>query len=295
LAKRLAGDKISDNLMGHLGNRYALVSFVVFLVFALARRYMSAAPMKSPTDQVSLDDLDARFRSTKWIVGLSLVVIGILFFVSVHAAFVWLNRVIAAADGPAEFRLWPQNAIWWFFPGFGALALSWEITLQLWSQLGNRDDANLYAYWSNQRTGFDATRLLRWMAVLIALPIGVLTVLALPMHTVFRQNDIRNCGYAFAPCKVYRYADARRLTVIEGFRDRDGKLVERAGVVIDFADGRRWSSADVGDFNKTVDPAFADLLARKTKLTFNYAQTEADIPQFISFRRQAAATMIRHG
>ncbi len=251
--------------------------------------------MKSPTPHVSLDDLDARFRSTKWAVGVSMLAVGVLFAWSVHAAFVWLNRFIATANGPADFRLWPQSAIWWFFPGIGGLTLCWEITLQLWSHFGNQDDANLYAYWSNQRTGFDATRLLRWMAVLIALPIGVLTILALPMHTVFRQNDIRDCGYAFAPCKVYRYADARRMTIIEGFRDRDGKLIERAGIVIDFSDGRRWSSADVGDFNKTVDPAFADLLTRKTKLPFNYAQTEADIPQFISFRCQAAATMLRHG
>jgi hypothetical protein len=273
----------------------ALVPFVVLLVFALARRYMPAASMKSPTANVSLDDLDARFRSTKWTVGVSMVVIGVLFLVSVHAAFVWLNKLIAIADGPADFRIWPQSAIWWFFPGFGALTLSWEMTLRLWSDFGNRGHANLYAYWSNQRTRFDATRLLRWMAVLIALPIGVLTVLALPMHTVFRQNDFRDCGYAFSPCRVYRYSDARRMTIVEGFRDRDGKLIERAGIVIDFGDGTRWSSADIGDFNKTVDPAFADLLARKTKLIFNYAQTEADIPQFISFRRQAAATMIRHG
>jgi hypothetical protein len=289
----MTGDKIRDNFMGLLGR--ALVPFVVLVVFALARRYISAASIKSPTNQVSLDDLDARFRSTKWIVGLSMVVIGILFVVSVHAAFVWLNRLIATADGPADFQLWPQSAIWWFFPGFGALTLCWEITLQLWSHFGNRDDANLYAYWSNQRTGFDATRLLRWFALLIALPIGVLTALALPMHTVFRQSDIRDCGYAFAACKVYRYADARRMTTIGGFRDRDGKLIERAGIVIDFNDGRRWSSADVGDFSKTVDPGFADLLTRKTKLPLNHAETEADIPQLISFRCRAAATMLRHG
>ncbi len=289
----MTGDKISDNFMRFLGT--ALVPFLVLLVFALARRYMSAASIKSPTPHVSLDDLDLRLRSTKWAIGVSMLVVGVLFVWSVHAAFAWLNRLIAMSDGPADFRIWPQSAIWWFFPGFGALTLSWEITLQLWSHLGNRDDASLYAYWSNQRTGFDATRLLRWFAVLIALPIGVLTVLALPMHTVFRQNDIRDCGYAFAACKVYRYADARRMTIIEGFRNRDGKLIERAGVVIDFSDGRRWSSADVGDFNKTVDPAFADLLARKTKLPFNYAQTAADIPQFICFRRQAAATILRHG
>ena len=53
-------------------------------------------------------------------------------------------------------------------------------------------------------------------------------VLALPMHAAVRQNDIRDCGYAFATCKVYRDADARRMTMIEGFRDRNGKLTSRA-------------------------------------------------------------------
>ena len=31
----------------------------------------------------------------------------------------------------SEPRLLPQTAIWWFFPGFGAVALGYELTLQL--------------------------------------------------------------------------------------------------------------------------------------------------------------------
>jgi len=240
---------------------------------------MSAASVKRPVEKLSREDLDLRFRSIQWIVGVVMMVVGVLFALSTHAALVWLNQYLATADGPAEFRLWPQSAIWWFFPGFGALALSWEITLQLWSLFGNRDEANLYSYWSSQAAGFDSRRLLRWMTILIALPIGVLTFLELPVHTVLRQDDIRECGYAFAPCKMYRYADARRMTMIEGFRDRDGMLTSRAGIVIDFSDGRRWSSADIGDFGKTVDPAFQDFLVKKTQLPLDYAQTEADIPQ----------------
>jgi hypothetical protein len=55
------------------------------------------------------------------------------------------------------------------------------------------------------------------------------------------SKDIRDCGYAFAPCKIYRFADARRMTIIDGFRDRDSRLIRRAGIVIDFSDGQRWS------------------------------------------------------
>ena len=255
----------------------ALTIIVVYFVLAIARRYMPAASVPPP-ENVSMADLNNRFGSMQWIVGISMMLIGVLFALSAHAVFVWLNRYIAAAEGPAEFTLWPQTAIWWFFPGFGALALSWEIVLQLWSDLGNRENARLYNYWSVQKSGFNAPKLLRWMALLIALPIGILTLLALPMHAALRPDDIRDCGYAFASCETYRYADARRMTMIDGFRDRQGTLTKRAGIVIDYADGRRWSSADIGDFSASVDPALAEFLEKKTGLPLDHVPTEVDIP-----------------
>ena len=208
-------------------------------------------------------DLENRFGKTQWIVlGISMLGVGVLFAVSTHAALILLNKYFSTKDGPAESRLWQQSAVWWFLPGFGALALSWEIVLQLWSDFGNREEAQLYNYWSVQKSGFDVTKLLRWMAILIVLPVGILTVLVLPMHASLRQDDIRDCGYAFATCKVYKYADARRMTMIEGFRTRDGKLTRRAGIVIDFSDGRRWSSAAIGDFNSTIDPGVPEFLKK---------------------------------
>jgi hypothetical protein len=252
--------------------------FAVLLVFALARRYMSSASVKAPEPQLSMGDLDNRFGNTQWVVGISIVLVGFIFIISTHGALVLLNRYFSNQDGPAEFRLWQQSAIWWFFPGFGALALTWEIVMQLWSDLGSREDAQLYNYWTIQKSGFDVSKLLRWMALLIVLPIGVLTVLALSMHVALRQDDIHDCGYAFAPCKVYRYIDARRLTMIDGFLTRDGKLTRRAGIVIDFSDGRRWSSADTGDFSANVNPALSEFLEKKTGLSINQAQTDADIP-----------------
>jgi len=69
------------------------------------------------------------------------------------------------------------------------------------------------------------------------------------------------------------------MTMIEGSRDRNGKLIRRAGILLDFADGSRWSSADIGDFLQTVDPEFAEFLKDKTRLPVYEAETEADIPQ----------------
>jgi len=212
-----------------------------------------------------------------WGVNACIVVVGAVFAIGTYSALVWLNRYIAAAEGPAEMLLWPENATWWFFPLFGALSLSWEIVLQLWMNFGNRAEATSYNYWWAQTAGFDSTRLLRWFSVFITLPIGILTFFALPTHIALREDNIRDCGYGFEPCQTYRYVDARGMTEIEGFRSRNGTITKRAGIVLDFEDGRRWSSAKIGDFKPTVDPALADFLVKKTRLPLNHAETEADI------------------
>lgn len=131
---------MTDQFVRFLGK--ALVPCVVFLVLALARRYMSVASLKSPNGQkYSLSELDARFASTKWLVGIGMLAVGLLLAIGMHSVVVRLNHYLATADGPVDLVIWPESAIWWFFPGFGALALSWEITLKAWSLFGNREEA----------------------------------------------------------------------------------------------------------------------------------------------------------
>ena len=241
-----------------------------------------------PEQGYSRADLDARFSFTKWIVWASTVAIGLLFAFSYHAVFMRLNMYLADTDGTADIRLLLNHEAGLFFSLFGSVTLSWEITLQLWSIFGDRREADLFAYWSGLGVRFryspgpadyNVRKILRWMALLIALPIGILEALALPVHTTFRQDDIRDCGYAFSPCKTYSYAGVRRMTMIQGIRDRDGKLLKDAGIVIDFYDGRRISSARNRDLEGSTLPAFAEFLQRKTRLPLNYAETEDDIPR----------------
>src|SRR5262249_52108949 len=116
-------------------------------------------------------------------------------------------------------------------------------------------------------------------ALVIAAPIGVFTILALPMHASLRHQDIRVCGYGWAGCTTFDYSAVVRMTEIKGFRGRDGKLHLRAGIVLDFADGRRWSSADMGDFHDSVDPRLSDFLLKRTGLPLGQADAEIDIPK----------------
>jgi hypothetical protein len=254
-----------------------VIPVAVYGTFALARRYIPAKANVQSADQSFISHPDESFSGTQWIVGTAtaLVITGFAFLM--HALLVFLNGWWGALDGPSSFRLFPQTAIWWFFPGFGALTIGYEIVLQLWSRFGDAGRVVRYSEWSNSKAGFDGRRLLRWMALLIAAPIGIFTLLEVPVHVSLTDQVIVDHGYGLSKPKIYRYDAARRLTGIEGFRGKDGGLTSRAGVVIDFDGGWRWSSANSGDFKKQVDPALLDFLVQKTKLLPEHAETADDI------------------
>lgn len=252
-----------------------LVPLAVIAVFALARRCM---PVSAPLPQARLTDhLQVRYKALQWPVGIGTVLCGAFMVWSFHAVLLYVNRIWATARNGAGLQLLPQPAIWWFLPGFAALSLSYELTLQVWAAVGDRREIALYDRWSSSKAGFDSRRVLRWMGLIIALPIGVLTILALPMHATLGDAEIVDCGYAFSRCQAYRCTDARRVSEVEGFRDRDGKLTSRAGLIIDFADGRRWSSAVWGDFRSSVDPQLKTLLSAKIGLPIGHFTAESDV------------------
>jgi hypothetical protein len=267
--------------------RNLLVIIVVSASLALFRKYVPANRSKLLAGKLDLDQLDEQFMPLRWKVIGAMIAVGIVFLLGSWFALSRLNLFFATFGGPADYLLLPQTAIWWFFPGFGAVALCWELTLQIWALFGDRARVNLFSDWTNQSTkfwgacsyaGMDSRKILRWMALLIALPMGIFTALALNMHASVGPTSIRDCGYNFTPCAVFPLADARRVTAIEGFQKKDGKLSPRAGLVIDFKDGRRWSSANWGNFEKTVDPALASGLTRETNLPIESATTEEEIP-----------------
>ena len=251
---------------------------LVAIVFAAARRYLPVSSDVPNTAVPPLTELDKRFHLTSWIFSAGMLCVGLAIFFALHQALVTVNGYFASLDGPAEFVLFPETATWYFLPAFAALTMSWDISLWVWSSLGSKQTASLYEYWSNAKAGFNATRVLRIFALVIALPVAILTGLALPEHDSLTINEIRSHRYGFSPTKVFSYSDAKSLTVIEGFQTRDGKLVKRAGCVAYFSDGRRWSSADIGDFKLSIDPTLVAFLQGRTGLPVTYSTTEAERP-----------------
>lgn len=267
--------------------RWTIVPAAVIGAMALFRKMFPAQKSGHVFSESELQQLDDRFSPLRGRVLSAMIAIAIVFLFGTWAILVGLNNFLANLDGAATFRFFPQSAIWWFLPGFGALALSWEFTLQLWAVFGDRSAVNLFSDWTNQSTSFwgassftgmDSRKVLRWLALIIVLPVGFFTVLALNMNAGVGPQVIRDCGYAFKPCTVYPLSNVRRITLVEGFRNTDGSFTRQAGIVLDFKNERRWSTTDWGESQDHVDPALLEFLKKKTGLPLNVAVTEKDIP-----------------
>jgi hypothetical protein len=229
------------------------------------------------------EDLWAAFSGSRFTFQFWNAIVGILFCLGAYATLMAINVRLAGPSSATRIQLYPQPAMWWFFPGFGAFCLAWDIRVLLWLLFGDSRKARLYRIWANRRAAgeqnvYATSPFNRWCIRLIVLPLALGTVLALNMHATVGPESIRDCGYAFKPCEVYPLSGARRITAIRGYRTKEGKFDPQAGLVIDFKDGRRWSSANWGDFKDAIDPNLTNFLLQKTSLALNTAVAEDDIP-----------------
>jgi|HubBroStandDraft_5_1064220.scaffolds.fasta_scaffold246143_1 hypothetical protein len=266
----------------------ASIPAVVVLVMMVSAKLLTARKTNPAFHKVSSQALRDRFLPLKGRIFGGWFAVAVAFFFASWLAGYGINRLLAGLDGPAIFRLFPEPAMWWVFPFIGTLCLSWEVTLQIWTRFAGRDTVDLFVEWSNTDSAFwarskfeavDYRRVLRWMALLGAGPFGVGVLLGVNMHASVGPDRIRDCRYAFQPCRIYMLNDTVRITEIAGVRDKSGKLIDRAGVVLDFKDGHRWSSAKWGDWRQFADPALEKYLIGRTGLPLHFALTEKEIPQ----------------
>lgn len=249
------------------------VPAAVITVIGLMRRYLPATAVPKSEVSVAHEDFGRLQRS----VNVTLVAVGIGLGYGTYRLLLLASQSFANEDSPAVFQLPPSKWIWFFLPLFGALCVSWDITLWLWSFVDDHNRIQRYLEWSDARAGFNSTRVLRWLTVLLALPVCILTLLALPMHSSVREDVIAVRQYGALSSKTYPYSRARRLAWVDGFRGRDGAMNKRAEVLVDFDDGYQWSSVANRDFEALPDPGLVDFLHAKTGLPVLRAQTERDL------------------
>lgn len=241
------------------------VPIAVALVFFLARRLLPATSIA----EVTMEDAE-RFSQLQWLIAGRMIGIGVVFAFTAYEALLLANKTLALRDGPSLYLIIPSRWMWFFFPFFGALCLTWEIALRAWTLIGDKIEAHKYESWSNAKTGFNATRVLRLMTLAIALPIGFISLMALPMHTSINETGIR-IGHFAALTATYRsYSDIRKIVVVKGMRLRDGRVQKRPSIILSFADGSSWSSADNRDPQPAIDSGLLTFLQNRTVLPVEY-------------------------
>jgi hypothetical protein len=207
-----------------------------------------------------------------WMIGICLL---LTFFV-----FRAVNHAWAALDKNAVLHLYPTAVLWCFFPGFAALSIPWPFTVWLLRRLGRTDEADAIAEDSNQKSGVNSFLVMKWMSFGLVVPIGVLTVLALPMHLSIGDHEARLGRYASISEEIFPLDQARRATYVDGIRYRDGTFHPQRDLVIDFLDGRKLRANAIGDGGTNVDPRAAELLLLNTGLKPQHVSTLDDIQPY---------------
>jgi hypothetical protein len=189
------------------------------------------------------------------------------------------NHVWADADGTAILRLYPTAAIWCFLPGFAAITIPWPLTVWLLRRAGRIDEADSIDSDSSEKAGFDSFKVMKWLGIGLVGPIAVFTVLAIPMHLSIAESEVRVGHYASWETEVFVLDQARRATLVDGYRLRDGSFQKKRDPYIDFADGRRLDVNAAGDGGTQISDGTVELLLAKTGLSLAHVSTREELPK----------------
>jgi hypothetical protein len=250
----------------------ALVPIGVAFFFALFRRLAPAPPrgLNHEERQTPEPLPTGVIGAFMWGLGICLA----LSFFLLRGA----NHLSAQADGPALIRLYPGAPIWCFLPGFAALAIPWPLTVWLLRRVGRTDEADNIDVDSSQKTGFDSFKIMKWLSIGVVDPIAIFTVLAIPMHLSIGDSEVRVGHYASWQTETFHFDQAKRATLVDGYRLRDGSFESKRDLFIDFTDGRRLDVNAAGDGGTQVSDTTVELLLAKTGLHATHVLTEEELP-----------------
>lgn len=199
-------------------------------------------------------------------------------FALLFFAFRGANHWWAALSGTSILTQYATPVIWCFFPGFAALAVPWPLTVWYLRKVGRWEEADGIEDAADSKGGMNSFRIMKWLSLGLVAPIGVFTLLAIPIHLSISDLDVRVGHYASFHTEVFPLSQARRLTIVDGYRQRDGQFHPAKDVIIDFADGRRLRGNQVGDGGSAIRDDVIQVLIARTGLTPQHAEAAEGIP-----------------
>lgn len=213
-----------------------LIPAIVAISFLIFRKYLP----NNSRGNTSEDDRAA--SDANRYVNVAIVVAGVLIAVSSFFLLREANKLSARLDGPALHTVLPGSFLWWFFPLFGGITLAPEAVLRIWSLIGHRHDAKAFERWSDAKANFRVYTVIRWMIVILTIPIGIFSLLSIPRHANFLDTEISIGRFAHLRPEHHPYDTIRRFRMIDGFFDRDGIFHLQPTILLDFSDGKQWNS-----------------------------------------------------
>jgi hypothetical protein len=207
------------------------------------------------------------------------LVLALLFFVLRGGNYFW-----AALEGPSILTQYAPQPIWCILPGFAAVTIPWPLTVWYLRRVGRWEEADSIEDAADRKGGMNSFRVMKWLSVGVVGPIALFTVLAIPVHFSVTDSEVRVGHYASVVTDSFPLSAARRLSVVNGYRLRDGRFHAAKDVIIDFSDGRRLRANQVGDGGTNVRADVMQLLIAKTGLIPEHASTADDLPAFSATR-----------
>lgn len=248
-----------------------LVPIVVPLAFALFRRF---APFRQ--EKVDWREQQVPQPYEPGVIGGLMCAVGIALGLSFFL-FRWANHAWAGMDHDAILRFYPTPVLWCFFPGFAALSVPWPFTVWSLRRQGRSDEARSIVEESSGKTGFDSYRVMKWFSYWLVTPIGLATLLAVPIHMSIARGAVRRGHFGSVAEEVFPLADARAAYLIDGVAYGNGSFHQQSDLYLVFADGRQLRANEVGDGGTSADPRAVKLLLELTGLTPSNVHTPDEI------------------
>lgn len=250
-----------------------LVITLIALVFALFR-WMAPPSFRTEVHANKSPQLPEPFPSglvgaAMWCLG---IVLALGFFLLRAANHLW-----ASLEGPALLTQYPPSVIWCFLPGFAALCIPWPLTVWYLRRGGRWEEADAVENVSDAKSGMDSLRVMKWLNLVVLGPIAILTLLAIPIHLSVGDSEVRVGHYASLRSETFCLRQARRLTIVDGYSRRKGRIHKAEDVIIDFADGRRLRGNQVGDGGTSIRRDLMRLLIAKSGLAPEHEATADQI------------------
>ena len=251
----------------------ALIPIGIYFSFWFFRK-LAPAPMRS----TNYRERQVPEPLPTGVIGAFMLGVGVLLassFYLLRAA----NHLWAEADGVAILHVYAPSAIWFFFPLFAALCIPWPLTVWLLRRAGRTDEADSASSASSEKVGFDSFKVMKWFSIGVTGPIAFFTVLAIPMHLSIRNSEVRVGHYASLRTEVFPLNQAKRATLVDGYRLRDGSFQQKRDLYLDFADGRRLDVNAAGDGGSQISDGAVELLLAKTGLSLAHVSTRDELPK----------------